>query len=373
MIGREEITTLLERPRAVTFAYVDGRGPEPQVVEEQRRDAVTRRLREAGAPDDDARAIEDALEREPGLPAPSSRYVLAEDGEIILDESLPGPRSGPELLGHSMLPPVLPLLRDRTDGIRYLVVEAGRGSAEVRVERAGREPEWAETVEGRTDALPKVSVGGWSQANYQRSSEQIWKQNEADVAELVDALTQQHSPEFIVISGDIRARQLLIDQLGVAARKLVIVVDSHTHAAGADRESLDRAIEEAIQDHLQRSEDAVDTAASEGAGRSGARGLGPVVEALREARVERLLLDARMQDSGRTLDALDRAPWIAFGEQDALDAQIVEHLPEAEALARAALLTGADVIVAEDHPADDEAREPREVREPVAALRWPDG
>jgi hypothetical protein len=263
MIAREEITTLLERPRAVTFAYVDGRGPEPQVIEEQRRDAVTRRLREAGAPDGDARAIEDALEREPGLPAPSSRYVLAEDGEIILDESLPGPRSGPELLGHSMLPPVLPLLRDRTDGIRYLVVEAGRGSAEVRVERAGREPEWAETIEGRTDALPKVSVGGWSQANYQRSSEQIWKQNEADVAELVDALTQQHSPEFIVISGDIRARQLLIDQLGVAARKLVIVVDSHTHAAGADRESLDRAIEEAIQDHLQRSEDAVDTAASE--------------------------------------------------------------------------------------------------------------
>lgn len=372
MIVREEITALLERPHKVTYAYVDGRGPGPQVVEEQRRDVVTRRLREAGAPDVDAQAVEAALEREPGLPAPSARYVLAENGEVILDEALPGPRSGPEILGHSTFPPVLPLLRDRVDSILYLVVETGRGSAEVRVERAGRQPEWAQTVEGRTDALPKVSVGGWSQANYQRSSEEIWKQNEAEVAQLVDSLTRQHSPSFIVISGDIRARQLLVDQLGSAARKLAIVVDAHTHARGADREALDSAIQNAIHDRLQQSEDEIDEVASERSGRSGARGVGPVVEALREARVDRLLLDARMQDSERTLEALDRAPWVAFGAQDALDAQIVDHLPEAEALARAALLTGAEVVVSEDDQDEAEARGDRSPREPVAVLRWPE-
>lgn len=55
-----------------------------------------------------------------------------------------------------------------------------------------------------------------------------------------------------------------------------------------------------------------------------------------------------------------------------LDEQIVDHLPEAEALARAALLTGAEVVVAEDDQDEAEARGDRGPREPVAVLRWPE-
>lgn len=370
MIDRQELTALLERPGPWTYAYVDGPGPEPQVIEERRRDSVQRRLIDSGAPEEDAAVVAAALERKTGLPAPSARYLLADAGEVVLDESIPGPRIGPEAVGHSPVPPLLPLLRDRGSGIRYLVVEAGRGDAEVRLERAGREPEWAAEIEGRTDALPKVQAGGWSQSRYQRTSEEIWKHNQDELAAVVDRLVQQHSPTFVVVSGDVRARQLLKDQFGAAARALVVDVEAHTHAAGADQAPLDAAIQAALEEHLRTAEQRIMEDAAVGSGSTGAHGTEEVVEALRQARVERLLLDARMLESDRRLVALDDSPWVAVEDVDALTAGIVDRIPAAEALARAALLTGAEVVVEEEHTAEGEAREERPPREPIAVLRW---
>lgn len=370
MIGREELTALLERPGSWTYAYVDGQGAEPQVIEEDRRDSVRRRLIESGAPDADAEALAVALASGAGLPAPSSRYLLATDGEVALDESVPGPRRGPELIGHAVIPPIIPLLRDRGGGIRYLVVEAGRGDAVVSLERAGRRPELTEEIEGRTDALPKVGAGGLSDARYQRTSEEIWKHNQGELAGVVDRLVQRHSPRFVVVAGDVRARQLLLDQLGDAARRLTIEVDAHTLAAGADRTALEEAIAAALDEQLRTAQEEIADETSIDSGRSGARGVREVVEALRQARVDRLLLDARMLDSERTLDALDDVPWVAERDEDALNAGIVARLPEAEALARAALLTGAEVVVAEEETAEGEPRDWRPPQDPVAVLRW---
>ena len=373
MIDTARLTAVLERPGAWSYAYVDGRGAEPQVVEERRRDAVARRLRDAGAPEPDVEAIETALDQTTGLAAPSSRYLLAEDGAIVIDEPVPGARVGPEIVGHSPIPPVLPLLRGRADGIRYLVVEVSRDAAEVRLENAGARAQQHSEIRGGLEALPKVNAGGWSQANYQRSAEETWKHNQSEIAAAVDRLVREYAPRFVVLSGDIRARQLLIDRLDAAARQVLIVVDAHTDAAGADSAALDRAIDDALAEHLHAVEERIDDDASADAGRSGARGLAAVTEALREARVARLLLDARMLDSDETLHALDRAPWIAApGSRDA-DARVIDSIPAAEAMARAALLTGAEVAVAEDRYDDDDSpRSSRAPREPVASLRWPD-
>ena len=370
MIGSDQLITLLDEPGPWTYAYVDGQGAEPQVIEGARRESVRRRLDEGGAPEADAAAVIDVLENAAGLPSPSARYVLARLGEVEVDESFPGVRMGPEQCGYAQIPPILPLLRDRADDIRYLVVEAARGDAEVRLERAGRAPEQVREIEGRTDALPKVQAGGWSHAKYQRTSEEIWKHNQADLARIVDRLVQQHAPRFVVVSGDIRARQLLRDELGAAAQKLLVMVDVHTHAAGADRSSLEEAITTALEEQLRTTEQDIVDRASADSGSAGARGLGAVVEALRQARVESLLLDARMLDSDDTLAALDESPWVARDDDDD-PANVIEQIPAAEALARAALLTGARVVVAEgDHEPDDEVRADRAPREPIAVLRW---
>lgn len=373
MTDRVDLAALLAQQGPWTYAYVEGHGDEPQPTERSRRRTVTDRLAECAAPPRDVEAIQEALDEDGGLPSPSVRYLLARDGRIEADERFLGPRLGPELIGHGPLPCVLPLLRHRAADLRYLVVETGREGAQVRVERAGRARiEASEDVEGRTDSLPKVQAGGWSHLRYQQHSEEIWAQTQGEVAEAVERLAREHAPRFVVIAGDVRARQLLRDQLGPALAGRVVEVDAHTRAAGADGAARDTAIAEAIDRAMRADLDAVVDRASAGGGASGARGTAGVIAALQQARVDTLLLDARMLDATETLDALDGPPWVADGE--AVGAERIAPVPLAEALARAALLSGARVLVVEENGLPDDAPRPqRETPPPLAALRWSDG
>lgn len=369
MADLSRLAALLGDPGPWTYAYVDGPGQEPQVVEESREDAVRRRLDDARAPEADADAITRALRTRPGLPAPSTRYLLVRAGELELDEELAGARFGPEIIGHGPVPPVLPLLRHEDADVGYLVVETGREGAQVRAERAGRRPDVVEDVEGRTDALPKVQAGGWSHARYQRTSEEIWKLNQTEVAEHVDRLVREREPAFIVIAGDVRARQYLRDGLSPASAELLVEVDVHTRAAGADDSALETAIAEELETHHDEDLTEAEDRAEEGHGRRGAHGVGEVIDALQQARVDTLLLDARMLDSDERLDALAAPPWVGRG--DPLGVGSLGTVPAAEALTRAAVLSGARVLVAEDEPDEPDApREDRPPRPPLAVLRW---
>jgi len=374
MSGRDGLAPLLESPGRWTWAYVDGHGDAPQPAEHSKRRSIVDRLRDTGAPDADVDAIDAALEDGEGVPSPSSRYLLARDGAVELDERFVGVRLGPELLGHGPVPPVLPLLRHRAADLRYLVVETGREGASLRLVRSQRVGvEGAAAIEGRTDSLPKVQAGGWSHRRYQMHSEDIWKHNQSDVADAVDQLVREHRPRFVVVAGDIRARQLLLDELAPASRELVIDVDAHTRADGADDEALRRAVAEAVEQHVEAEvAGALDRAAAND-GELGAQGLDDVVAALQEAKVDTLLLDARFLDAEQTLIALDGAPWVARSQDDALGAGVVAALPLHEALARAAILSGASVLVLEEPEAPADApRSNRETRPPIALLRWAD-
>ena len=370
MLDQDQVVALLQQSGPWTFAYVDGPGEEPQVVEEARQDSIRRRLEAAGAPADDVEIIAGALRERIGLAAPSTRYLLARNGRLEIDESMAGARLGPEHTGHDAIPPLAPLVRHSDDQLHYLVVETGRDGAEVRWERAGRTPDLVKDVEGRTDALPKVQTGGLSQARYQRTSEEIWKLNQREVAETVNELVRANAPAFLVLSGDVRARQLLLGDLSEAAQQLLVEVDAHTRAAGADEEVLESAIAEELESHRDEAvAEASDRAEAEN-GRRGAHGIPEVVEALQQAQVETLLLDVRLLESDQLLDALDAPPWVGY--EDDLDVGIVAKVAVAEALVRAALLTGARVLIAEDEPAQEDApREDRAPRPPMAVLRWP--
>lgn len=370
MVDQTRVAALLQEGGPWTFAYVDGPGDEPQVVEEAKQDSVRRRLEASNAPAADLEVIAGALRERAGLPAPSTRYLLARNGQLEIDESLPGARIGPERTGCEAVPPLLPLVRHDDDRLHYVVVETGREGAEVRWERAGRAPNLVEDIEGRTDALPKVHTGGLSQARYQRTSEEIWKLNQREVAAAVDELVRDRAPAFVIISGDVRARQLLRNELAEATAQIVVEVDAHTRAAGSDDETLESAIAEEIDSqHGEAIADASDRADA-AHGRRGAHGISEVVEALQQAQVETLIMDARLVESDQLLDALDAPPWVGF--EDDLDVGIVARVQVAEALTRAAILTGAQVLLSEDEPADEDApREDRAPRPPLALLRWP--
>ena len=365
-----EITDLLRQRGPWTAAYVDGPGAEPQVVEEKKQDAVRRGLEDSGAPEADAEAIASALRSGTGLPSPSARYLIAKEGQVVLDAPLEGARHGAEITAHGPVPPLRPLLSHQGDDVEYLVVETGREGAQLRWERAGRSSGAPLDIEGRTDALPKVQAGGWSHAKHQRTSEQIWKLNQREVAEAVDQTVREVRPAFIAIAGDVRARQLLIADLAEESRGIAVEVDAHTRAAGSDDGALESRIEEEL-DHIET--DDVATArdrAQTANGRRGAHGIPEIMTALQEAAVDTLVLDERLWDDDRTLDALADVPWVDDG--DRLGVGSLGRIPAADALARAALLTDARVLVEQDDFEEpDEEREQRATREPLAVLRWP--
>lgn len=375
--GTRDLAALLTETGPWTTVYTDGRGERPQGEERARMRAVTDPLRELGAPEPDVAAVGDALADGDGLPSPSTRFLLVRDGEVVLDEAFTGPRLGAELLVHGPVPRILPLLRHRSGVVPYLVVETAREGARLRLREAHRGHDGpGEEIEGRTDSLQKVQAGGWSHRRYQAHSEDIWQHNQAEVADAVERLVREHAPRFVAVAGDVRARRLLIDKLSPATRDLVVEVDAHTKADGSDDAALQQAVEHAVAERADAAATDARTRAAQNDGAAGARGIGEVIDALQQARVDTLLLDARLADAGddgESLAALDAEPWVTRSERDELPAGSLGYLPAAEALVRAAVLSGARVIVVEEELAEDEARDGRPPAEPVAALRWADG
>ncbi|MGO1538111.1 MAG: baeRF2 domain-containing protein [Leucobacter sp.] len=372
MTNAHAIDVLLSASEPSTVAYIDGPGALPQVEEESMRDTVIARLNDEGAPSEDVDAIRRALPTKDGTPSPSARYLLARSGRIEVDRIFPGARMGPESLSFGPVPHITPLLRQLARSVRYVVVETGREGADVRLERADRSsPELIEEIEGRTDSLTKVQAGGLSHARYQRSAEEVWKHNQSEVAEVVDQIVVKHQPDFVVVAGDVRARQLLMDSLSEAASRLVIEYDTHTRADGSDDEGLEEIVAQAADQHISREiQDAVARAKTDD-GSAGAQGASAVVKALQQAQVDTLVLDAQLVASDETLRALDTQPWVARDEPDGLDARTIAKAPIAEALARAAILTGARVLFQEEEfTARDEPRSDAEAAAPLAALRW---
>ena len=370
----QRLVELLNRPGPWTSAYVDGPGMLPQVEEEALRRSVRERLEAAGAPAEDASAIESALEGRDGLPSPSARVVLASAGRVELDQGFVGARTGPERLEHGPVPSMLPLLRHLSAATRYLVVETSRDGADIRLETSGRgRSDAGAEIEGETDGITKVQAGGWSHAAYQRYAENVWKHNQEEVAAAVSVLIREQHPAFVAVSGDVRARQLLIDALTATERELVVEVDAHTRAVGADSTELDSAIARSIAEHARSKIREVRDRAADDSGSGGAEGITEVTAALQQARVETLLLDGRMLDDERPLLALDAAPWVANDASESLGASVLASVTAAEALARAAVLTDARVLIEDDEPtAEDAPRQSRPVRDPVAVLRWAD-
>ena len=368
------LSGLLEHEGPWTTAYIDGRSALPQVEEEARQEQVKNRLEECGAPAADIEALARVLPVKSGTPSPSARYLLARDGRVEVDEIFPGERLGLERVSSGPVPEIVPLLRHLAHSVRYLVIETAREGAEIRLERADQHaPENVENIEGRDDSLTKVQAGGWSHARYQRAAEEVWKYNQSEVAEVVDQLTREEAPDFIVLSGDVRARQMLQDQLGEAASRLIIEFDTHTRADGADGGGLEAVIAEAAAQHIRAEISEANDRASMGRGSAGAHGATAIVEALQQARVDTLVIDARLVADERMLHALDAPPWVAETEAESLDATSLGTIPIAEALARAAILTGARVLIREEEFAsDDEPRTEPDSPEPFAALRWPE-
>jgi hypothetical protein len=338
----------LRQPGTWITVYTDASmdTPDPRGVALARRRSVLDHLKDAGVPGEQLATLTDALDGTDGQPSPVTRFVLMRDGQLVCNILTPGAPNAPELAEVGPVPRLVPLLRSRPDEFVYLVVEASRDGGDVSVFRSTQpRPEHTEETQGRTDTLKKFQGGGWSHLRFQHHVEAIWKQTETELAAVVEPLVLEHQPRLIVVSGDIHARNLLVEALSSRSQELVAELDANTRGQGASHETLDRFVEEQLDRILAEDRSAELDRLHQELGRDGGaaeHGVGSIVHAVRQAQVDVLFLDPPALEE-RTLLALDAEPWVATAPEEAPPAGILGKVPAADALIRAAALTDASV------------------------------
>lgn len=353
---------------AWAYADVSGNVEDPRRQAALKLRAVEESLRAQGASAEVVDTIAGEFEQEPGIPSPVARYVLVHDGELVLSEVLPGHLHGAEAIGVGAVPDLVPLVAHRPIDLPFLVVQVGKDGGGYRAFRLGH-PATAddeERISGETFDQHKVKggFGDWKQPRWQRRTEEVWRQNTAEVAAAVDRAVTRLDPALVVVAGDSQTRPMLLEKLSSKARGLVsevpgggfdeTVLGDHTRVALARVLATHRHdLEDLVRTHVGRGDDQAVT------------GLGPVVEALQQAQGATVALDA-VAIGDETLLALGAAPWIATTPDRAAGAPVIGPVPAVCALVRAAVLTEAELVLVNAASLPGGA--------PAAALlRWPVG
>ncbi|MBO0816022.1 MAG: hypothetical protein J2P30_12895, partial [Actinobacteria bacterium] len=246
--------------------------------------AARERLAERGADQATLGALEKLVTSQghsvPGLAA------FAQGGEVAFTAALPQPPQR-ELSRYARLPHVMPLLSQLPPLVPQLHVRADRSGGEVMAVRP-RGGTTEERVTGPGWPVHKASLGGWSEARYQRSAEEAWAENAKQLAETVTAAASQTGAELIVVAGDTRARSLLLEHLGTPLRESAVIVDREVDASS---ELLVEAAEQAARARAEEeTRGRLDEFRSKAARGQAAEGLVPTVAALRAGQASEVLI-----------------------------------------------------------------------------------
>src|SRR3954471_21017510 len=216
--------------------------------------------------------------------------VVAADGTVVLDQPLVGsPRE--EIAEWSPQAALLPLLTQLPGRVPHIVVVIDRVGADITVSaRPGQTIEEKE-VEGDSFQIRKFQGGGWAHHRYQHNAENKWVHNADNVAESIASMVRRLSPRFVLVAGDIRARQILTDRASDLWSDLVVSMDEGGRAAGADREPVDRREAELVAEHEAREcAEVLEQIRAASAHGLSVTGTDRVVDALRKNQVETLVL-----------------------------------------------------------------------------------
>jgi len=316
---------------------------------ELRARAVTEKLAEQGAPEVVVEAVRGRLlEGNEGGQAGTLKgraLVVASDGSVVLDSALVDAPAR-EVAEWSPQPDLLPVLRQLPGRVPYVVVVTDRVGADITYIGASGEAEEEETVDGDGFQIQKVQVGGWAHHRFQHNAENKWVHNADDVASQITSMARRLGPRFVLVAGDVRARQILTDRASDVWSDLVVNMDEGGRAAGADREPVDRRAAELVAEHEAREcAEILEKVQAAGAHGLSVTGLHRVVEALRKGQVETLVL-ADDPEHATTL-LVGNSPLELGVNQHDMDALGIhgEVVPADRALIAAAVASAAGVVV----------------------------
>ena len=275
-----------------------------------------------------------------------ARLVVASipEGRVVLSEAV-STRPATDVVDVGPLPRLLPLVADLTTRVPHVVVHADRTGADVVAYYDTGKVTEEVTVKGRTLHLRKVQGGGWAHLHYQHRAENQWRENAKEIRETAMQLAEQVGAELIVGVGDERELTYVKEGLSQPWDGLWLEIPG-----GRGHDGSEQLVEQRVRDAVSLHTAAetltllAEYAQERGQDKRAADGLQDVVEALRKAQVQTLVL---------TTDA-DEHSTLWFGEDpsqlgtsradvEALGATSVTEGPLISVLLRAALATGADV------------------------------
>ncbi|RZU31215.1 Vms1/Ankzf1 family peptidyl-tRNA hydrolase [Blastococcus saxobsidens] len=309
---------------------------------------LAEQLSSQGAPDAVVEAVRDRLlEGNEGGAAGTLKgraLVVAADGSVVLDQVL-ADTPARETARWAPQPDLLPLLRQLAGRVPHVVVVADRVGADITVAGLADQEEEQRQVEGDTFHMRKVKVGGWAHNTYMHTAENQWTENADKVAEDIASLARRVQPRFVLLAGDVRARQILGDRASGVWSDLVVTMEEGGRAAGADRQPVERRAAELVAEHEARDiATAVEQVQAAGAHGLAVTGTSAVVEALRKGQVETLVLTD--EDDDATL-LVGNGPLELGVKQQDMDALGMhgEVTPAGPALVAAAVAGAAGVLV----------------------------
>jgi hypothetical protein len=256
MMNLSLLRPLYERPGPWASAYLTAsRNVEHADVElDLRWRALRESLTSQGADASTVAALDDAVLGHQPLPSNYGLALFGSHGEVALTVPLSAPPRS-ELAAWGPLPHAMPMIVQRGEEIAWLRVIADRTGADLEGATAGGIPRREQVNGPDTFPIRKVKPGGWSQLHHQHAAEETWQRNADEVAAAAAALADEIGAEVLVVGGDVRAVQLLVERLPARWRDRVVRTDAGSRATGADNEPLDdvtiRAVAEVADRHTR--------------------------------------------------------------------------------------------------------------------------
>ena len=351
LAGLPTIASVYDRPGPVVTAYLDATRSNqsgPHEVQVRWRD-VRDGLAEKGADDASLDAVGQCLESDLGTPGAHGLVAVAAGGELLLCDRLHQPPAA-STGSVATLPHLLPYLAQRAVDLPHVVAVADRTGADILAVTAGGATE-EQSVAGSVDyPLHFVGTDTWSERHFQNRVENSWETNAHDVTAALRKQVADVRARLVVLAGDVRARNLIADDLGstLGAGVTVRMIDEGGRAAGSSAEALQGAVHDEVLRATWRERREVLEHLQQNLGRHeyATAGVAAVVQALRKAQVDTVVLS---DDPSSTLTA-----WIGpgptdFGLDDAEAAALgiaeIDHDRFDAALVRAVVGTGAKLVV----------------------------
>lgn len=277
----------------------------------------------------------------------NSVVAFASHGSVLWSRRLPE-ELGRETALVGGLPYVTPLVSWAQTRVPHVVVLADRTGAEILAYVDGTEPVVSEEVEGSHDVIRRVQPGGWSQRRFQQRAIDSWEANAAEVCEEIERVVRSVDAKVVLVGGDVHAVRLVQEHVPAAVKPLVQVLEAGGGRAtdGGTPFTAAEIVERVGQVANERLVAVLDEFQEErGQGDRATDGVRATVEAIRKAQVATLLIHDEPDDDRMLWFADD--PSLVAVEKYELDG-LADHVEQgrlADVLVRAAVSTGADVVV----------------------------